>query len=117
MKSVLVVLLAVMLVGCASMVRDGAIIRVQDNLADGDYADAIAIADRALNAYDYSDDQRAQLLFMKAVSYQNLEDYQTALALYGYLAYKYPDTEYGFRAATILESVEQSRGKQGARPL
>lgn len=111
MKHVLVLLLAVMLVGCASMVRDGAIIRAQDNFADGDYADAIAIADRALNAYDYNDDQRAQLLFLKAASYQRMEDYQGALALYRYIAYKYPETEYGFRAATILQSVESQKTK------
>lgn len=117
MKPVLVLIVAVMLVGCASMVRDGAIIRAHDNFEDGDYTDAIAIADRALNAYDYNDDQRAQLLFLKAVSYQKLEDYQSALALYRYIAYKYPDTEYGFRAASILQAVEDSRTKQGNRAL
>ncbi|OZG70699.1 hypothetical protein BTA51_24200 [Hahella sp. CCB-MM4] len=94
--------------GCSSMVKDGAMIRASNNYSDGDYEDTIEIVERSMHMYDYNDEEKSQLLFLKALSFQKLGDVQTAYSVLKYITYKFPETEYGFRAATILESVSQS---------
>ena len=80
MRSLWVFVLLVSLGGCASMVRSGAIMRAQDNYMDGDYQDAIGIVDRSLTSYDYDDEGKAQLLLVKAQSYEKLNELDAALA-------------------------------------
>jgi hypothetical protein len=92
------------LTGCASSAKNGAIYRVQSNFADGDYVYVIEKVEISINRYDYSDENKAALLYLKAVSYGKLADYEAKLSTLKYIVFKFPMTEYGFRAAAILEA-------------
>jgi len=103
----LVVLLVVMISGCTSMAKDGAIIRAYNNYNDNDCQDVISIVDRAVRVYDYNDDRKAELLFLKAQCFEKTKDFEGALALYGYIAYTFPKTQHGFRSNLILKKVKE----------
>lgn len=94
--------------GCTSLARDGAMIIAVNNYSDGDYKNTIDVVERALRHYDYTEEQKSNLLFLKALSYQNLGDYKSAYTLYKFIAYKYPNTEYGFRSVTIINDINKA---------
>ncbi len=89
------------------MAKDGAVIRVHNNYNDGDCKDVISIVDRAVRVYDYNDERKAELLFIKAKCYEKTKDFEGALALHGYIAYTFPKTQYGFRSNLIMNKVKQ----------
>ncbi|MBU2713907.1 tetratricopeptide repeat protein [Zooshikella harenae] len=102
MKKLLWVILALTLTGCGSMARDGAFIRAQNNFSDGDFEETIEISDRALRMYEYDNEAKAQLLFLKAQSYQKLNKSAEARTTYQFIIDKYPNTEYAYRAKQAL---------------
>ena len=108
MRILSIILIAIMLAGCASAASQGALRRAQKNYLKGDYTDTVAIADRALRSYDYTDEQKAELLFLKGSSYQKLDDIDAALATMKYVVDKYPDTEHGYRAAQALSTANSN---------
>jgi hypothetical protein len=113
MRYFIVVFLIMFVSGCASMARDGAIIRAHNNFNDGDCEDVISIADRAVRVYDYDDDRKAELLFLKAKCLEKTKDIEGAIALHAFIAYKYPKTEYGFRSNMIINKVKKIQVERG----
>ncbi len=105
MRILLIILIAIMVSGCAATASRGAMSRANSNFLKGDYTDTIAISDRALRTYDYTDDEKAELLFLKASSYMKLDDIDATVSTMKYIADKYPDTEHGYRAIQILSRV------------
>jgi tetratricopeptide (TPR) repeat protein len=95
-------ILFVNLTACSPMMQDGALVRARNKFLEGDYVNAIAYADNAIAKYHYNDNTRASLLFMKAESYQQLNEYEKAIGIYTYLTQKYPDTEYASMSQAIL---------------
>jgi len=108
MKYFYIITIIFVLTGCASSAKNGAIYRVQSNFADGDYVYVIEKVESSINRYDYSDENKASLLYLKAVSYGKLANYEAKLSTLKYIAFKFPKTEYGFRAAMVLESHKES---------
>jgi len=105
MRGLSIVLIFIVLSGCASVASVGAISRANSNYSKGDYNDTISIADHALRAYDYTDEEKAELLFLKASSYVELDDIDAGYATMRYIADKYPDTEHGYRVLQILNRL------------
>jgi len=105
MRILSIILIAIMLSGCAATASRGAISRANSNYLKGDYTDTIAISDRALRSYDYTDEEKAELLFLKASSYMKLEDFDATVSTMKYIVDKYPDTEHGYRAVQILSRI------------
>ena len=98
--------------GCSSLAKNGALIRAENHYAEGAYQDSIHIIERALRQYDYNDEEKSSLLFLKALNYQKVGDHQTAYILLNYIAYTYPETEYGFRSLAILNEIKSKQVKR-----
>jgi len=108
MKYFFIIVILFVLTGCTSFVKKGAIYSVQSNFVDGNYVQVIKKVEKSINMYDYSDENKAKLLYLKAVSYGKLANYEAKLSTLKYILFKFPMTEYGFRSATILESQKDS---------
>jgi hypothetical protein len=115
MKYYIAPLLIILIAGCSSMARDGAMIRAHSNFNDGDCADVISIVDRAIRVYDYNDERKAELYFLKAKCLEKTSDIEGAIALHAYIAYTYPKTQYGFRSNLIMnkiKSIQSDKAKE-----
>lgn len=97
------------LLGCASMVKEGAMIGANKHFANAEYEEAIYRVEWALRNYDYSDEEKARLFFIKSSSYLKLGDVASAVSILEYITFKFPETEYGFRCKAILESIENRK--------
>lgn len=96
-------LFILVLCGCESTAKVGALRAAEELLHEGDFLKAIRQVNRAVSFYDYDDTARAHLLFIKAESYEKLGQFDKALGLYAYIAAKYPNTEYSFMAKQIVD--------------
>jgi len=107
MKYYVVPLLIFVIGGCSSLARDGAMIRAHNNFNEGDCQDVISIVDRAIRVYDYNDERKAELFFLKAKCLEKTHDIEGAIALHAYIAYTYPKTQYGFRSNLIMNKIKK----------
>lgn len=98
-------LLIISSIGCASMVKEGAIIGAHKHFNNGEYEDAISRVEWAIRNYEYSDEEKAKLFFIKSSSYAKLGDLASAISILEYIVFKFPETEYGFRSVSILQSL------------
>ena len=94
------------------MASEGAIIIANKRFNQGEYEEAIDQVERSLRTYEYSDEIKAKLLFIKSISYGKLGDPASAISILEYIVYKYPETEYGFRSITILKSLSPDRAPE-----
>lgn len=101
--------------GCASLAQDGAVIRAYNNYEKGECTDVIEIVDRAVRVYDYADERKAELLFLKAGCLEQANDIDGAIALHGYIAYTYPKTQFGFRSKAILNKVRNIQAERAGK--
>ena len=67
MNRLLILALCVVFTSCA-IVREGALIRVYGAHKNGNYKKTIQLVSQALSSYKYSDETRADMLFVKAHS-------------------------------------------------
>ena len=114
MKVFAIAFLLAFLTGCASMARDGAVVRAYNNFQRGECRDVISIVDRAVRVYEYEDERQAEMLFLKAGCMERLTDIDGAIALHAYIAHTYPETQFGFRSRRILKRVRDIEAQQAA---
>lgn len=108
---ILILCLCFSLTACGSMAKNGAQSRAFNNYQEGEYQDTIDIVERALRSYEYSDEDKARLLYLKALSYDRLGDSKTAFVTLTYIVFKFPETEFGFRANAEIKTLELSNSQ------
>ncbi|KMT65555.1 hypothetical protein XM47_07555 [Catenovulum maritimum] len=96
----------VLLIACASR---GVVSGAYKAFANSDYYEAIRKVDRALNVYpdSYSQEQKAQLIMLKADSLSLLGETSRANSLYQQLAINFSTTQAGISSSSfIIENPE-----------
>jgi tetratricopeptide (TPR) repeat protein len=73
----------------------------------GEYEESLRLTNRALSTYEYSQEDKANLLFLKADNYVKLKQPANALGIVLYIIETYPNTEAYFRAKTLLASLKK----------
>ena len=79
--------------------------RVQNNYEDGDYHEAISIADRIMRQYDYDESMKALILYYKAMSLEAINDIDRAIGVYRFIKENHSNTEYGYIASEKLKTI------------
>jgi len=69
-----------------------------------DYKESLRLANRALIRYEYSREEKANLIFLKGDSYLKLKNPIYASGIFDYIINEYSDTEAAYKARSLLES-------------
>lgn len=106
LKKTIIIFSCVLLIACASR---GVVSGAYKAFANSDYYEAIRKVDRALNVYpdSYSQEQKAQLIMLKADSLSLLGETSRANSLYQQLATNFSTTQAGISSSSfIIENPE-----------
>ena len=76
-----------------------------------EYKESLRLATRALSLYEYSIEDQASLVVLKANNYLKLGKFSDAEGVFRYLIDAYPNTEATFRAKALLSSKIKKIGK------
>ena len=106
MKILILLLLAATLSlgGCASLIQSASVSEAYKHYELQKYERTLDLITQAENADAMSDDMKAELTYLKAQTYERLGLYDTAQALYEYLAKEHGKTQYGYIAVKQLNA-------------
>jgi len=90
--------------GCASLIQSASVSEAYKHYELQKYERTLELITQAENADAMSDDMKAELTYLKAQTYERLGLYDTAQALYEYLAKEHGKTQYGYIAAKQLNA-------------
>lgn len=104
MKLPTIALLAVALTlgACSSLIQTASISKAYKHYERQQYDRTLELISQAENAESMSDETKAELTYLKAMTYQGLGDDETANTLYEYLVQQHSDSQYGYRAVKKL---------------
>jgi lipoprotein NlpI len=106
MKILILLILAATLSlgGCASLIQSASVSEAYKHYELQKYERTLELITQAENADAMSDDMKAELTYLKAQTYERLGLYDTAQALYEYLAKEHGKTQYGYIAVKQLNA-------------
>jgi len=111
MKPLFASLLAVLLLGtsCSSFsegAQQGAISIARRAIVDGRYDDALNRLRRAEGYRNAPAERQAEIIYLRAQSYEGLHRKADALGSYKFLTAHYPATSYAYQAAERIKELE-----------
>ena len=104
MNKLVLISLVLLTVGCASTSQKNAINLAHSNFLDGDYQSTLKHIIEAEQERKLTDEQKAELIYLKAQAYEGLGHREEAEGLYEYLKQEHPNSQYGYLANKMLES-------------
>lgn len=106
MKLSTIVLLALTLSlgACASLIQTASISEAYKHYERQQYDRTLELISQAENAKVISDETKAELTYLKAMTYEGLNDGDTANTLYEYLVQEHSNSQYGHMAVKKLNS-------------
>jgi len=104
MKLPTIALLAVLLTlgACSGLIQTASISEAYKHYERQQYDRTLALIAQAENAEAMSDETKAELTYLKAMTYEDLGDGETASTLYEYLVQEHSNSQYGFMAVKKL---------------
>lgn len=104
MKLPIIALLAVTLSlgACASLIQTASISEAYKHYQREQYDRTLELITQAENAEAMSDETKAELTYLKAMTYEGLGNGETANTLYEYLAQEHSNSQYGYMAIKKL---------------
>lgn len=104
MKLPTIALLAVALTlgACSSLMQTASISEAYKHYERQQYDRTLELISQAENADAMSDETKAELTYLKAMTYEDLGDGETANTLYEYLAHEHNSSQYGYMAVKKL---------------
>jgi hypothetical protein len=96
--------------GCA-FTREVSIIRAYNALEEGNYEAALTRLSTAERHAGLSNDLKAEVAFLRARSYEGLQDIPEAIGLYRHLVAVFPDSPYSWAAKEKLKQLESREAK------
>jgi len=104
MKLPAITLLAVALTisACASLIQTASISEAYKHYQREQYDRTLELITQAENAGAMSDEKKAELTYLKAMTYEGLGNGETANTLYRYLAQEHSNSQYGYMATKKL---------------
>ncbi|TXR54540.1 tetratricopeptide repeat protein [Reinekea thalattae] len=76
---------------------------------EGNYEESLRKIEYSLIKYNYSDEDTANLMLLKADNYMKLGESAYALGVLNYVVDKYPETEAAFKAKALLQTDKTLR--------
>jgi len=98
----LLVVVTLSLGACASLIQTASISEAYKHYERQQYDRTLELISQAENAEAMSDETKAELTYLKAMTYEGLGDGETANTLYEYLAQEHSDSQYGYMAVKKL---------------
>jgi hypothetical protein len=96
--------------GCA-LPREVTLIRAYNALEEGNYEAALTRLSLAERYPGLSNELKAEVAFLRARSYEGLQDIPEAIGLYRYLVTVFPDSPYSWAAKEKLKWLESREAK------
>lgn len=93
---------ALTLGACSSLIQTASISEAYKHYERQQYDRTLELISQAENAEPMSDETKAELTYLKAMTYQDLGDGETANTLYEYLAKEQSNSQYGYLAVKKL---------------
>ena len=106
MKILTTLTLTALLMGCANMVKSGAILEAQDALNNNEYAEALENTEIAESFGDLSEADTAKLHFLRAQSLEGLTRLEEAVLSYQYVVEQHGDSAYAGLSQQRLDVLE-----------
>ena len=103
MKKIIILSLSILLCACAAQVQKGAVQLAYSNFEDRDYEDTLKYINQAENARTTSTELKAELIYLKAQTYEKMGSYDQAISLYKYLVEQHYKSQYAYLAKEKLE--------------
>jgi hypothetical protein len=101
--------------GCG-MSRAGALMSADEALGANDCATVLENAQFAESTGNPSDDELAHSAFLRAKCAERAGELSDARGLYDYIADMWPDTQWGYRALSILRDLDSQPGSEAELP-
>ncbi|MEM1152726.1 MAG: hypothetical protein AAGI44_01205 [Pseudomonadota bacterium] len=106
-KTVLVATLATSMLGCAGLMQSASVMEAHKAYDEGEYQQTLVLITQAENARETTPEMQAELVYLKASSYEQLGQVAVASTLYEYLAAEHSDSQYGYLASSKLEQQQK----------
>jgi hypothetical protein len=87
---------------CASLIQTASISEAYKHYERQQYDRTLELISQAENAEAMSDETKAELTYLKAMTYEGLGDGETANTLYEYLVQEHSNSQYGYMAVKKL---------------
>ena len=108
MKKIFLASLVLLVTGCASVLQTASISQAYENYEDKDYEETLKLISQAESISKTTPELKAELTYLKAQTYEEMGQYETAETLYEYLKDQHKDSQYGYLAAKWLEKNDGS---------
>jgi hypothetical protein len=102
MNKVFIAVLAFSVVGCSSMIQKGSISKANESFQERHYDDTLKYIAQAEATGQNTPEQKAELTYLKAETYEMMGQNDKAKALYQYLKDQCKNTQYGYLAEKKL---------------
>ncbi|MEO0952687.1 MAG: hypothetical protein AAFY44_15395 [Pseudomonadota bacterium] len=104
-KQILLLLAATLLLGgCASLIQSASVSEAYKHYELQKYERTLELITQAERADVLSGDLKAELTYLKAQTYEKLGRHKSAQTLYKYLVTEHGKSQYGYLAATQLNT-------------
>jgi outer membrane protein assembly factor BamD (BamD/ComL family) len=113
-KPIILLVATVALCNGCTLSREVSIIRAYNALEQGNYEAALTRLSAAERYASLSDELKAEVAFLRARSYEGLQDMPEAIGLYRYLVAVFPDSPYSWAAKEKLRQLENREAKHTA---
>ena len=97
---------------CSSLIQTASIAEAYKHYQRQHYDRTLVLIAQAENAKPVSAETKAELAYLKAMSYESLGDDETADSLYQYLAQEHNHSQYGVMAVKKLSGSSSTLGIQ-----
>jgi outer membrane protein assembly factor BamD (BamD/ComL family) len=105
-KAILLLLAAVALGGGCALSTEVSLRRAYHAMESGNYEAALSRLSAAERYAGASSELKAEIAFLRAKSYEGLQDVPEAVGLYRYLVAAFPDSPYAWAAREKLQMFE-----------
>ncbi len=98
--------LCLQLVGCAGLIQSTSLTDAYKSYDRGNYQRALEQIARSETITEPGPGIQAELAYLKARTYEQLGEHETAHSLYSYLAEQHADSQYGYLASRKLGALQ-----------
>lgn len=97
--------LSLLATGCAGTIQTASISEAYKKYEKQDYKETLMLISRAENAQEMHAEQKAEMTYLKARTYEALGETGLARTLYEYLREQHPESQYGYLADRMLSAT------------
>jgi hypothetical protein len=102
LPTIALLVVTLLLGACASLIQTASISEAYKHYERQQYDRTLELISQAENAEAMSDETKAELTYLKAMTYEGLGDGETANTLYEYLVQVHSNSQYGYMAVKKL---------------